>query len=250
MRIAVAMTFTCAYMPRAISMTYRSNEQTGLLSQMGHLMALCEGPGVLYPRVVVLPRLDHANPRRDRSALTEDLSQLGSVTFDAQRCAFEDNLVWTRNYVATYAEHVLVEGIIGPVSVACDAHVEKAVRCLAETSVDCLVADLDTEQQATSVGGARYQRKGTQELTCHLAGARFVLHGTSCLRVNERQQLATDGIIRVSMCGLGSLAKRGRRRRTASPAAAKRTPRVTSRRPNRGSICTIRSKLQPRSGQK
>jgi fructose/tagatose bisphosphate aldolase len=129
--------------------------------------------------------------------------------FDAQKCAFEDDLVWTRDYVARYADSVLVEGIIGPVSVACDAHVEKVVRCLAETSVDCLVADLGTEQQSTSVGGARYRRKGTQELTRHLAGARFVLQGTSCLRVNEMHQLATDGIIRVNMCVLGSLDEAG-----------------------------------------
>ena len=108
--------------------------------------------------------------------------------------------------------HALVGGSLGPVSVACDAHVEKAVRCLAETSVDCLVADLGTEQQSAFVGGARYRRKGTQELTRSSGRSTFVLHGTSCLRVNEMKQLATDGIFRVDMYGLGSFAKRGRRR--------------------------------------
>jgi fructose/tagatose bisphosphate aldolase len=91
-------------MPRAMGMKHRSNEQTGAFSQMGHLMVLCEDPVVPYRRFVVLPHLDHANPRRDRSALTEGLSQCGSAMFDAQKCAFEDDLVWTRDCVARYAD--------------------------------------------------------------------------------------------------------------------------------------------------
>ncbi len=51
---------------------------------MGHLKALCEGPGAPYPQVVVLPHLDHADPKRDRWALTEGLPHLASVMFDAQ----------------------------------------------------------------------------------------------------------------------------------------------------------------------
>ena len=204
--LAVAMTFTYPYMPQAKRMTYSGNEQAGFLSQMAHLKALCDGPHAPYSQVVVLPHLDHADPNRDRWALTEGLPYLGSVMFDAQKYAFEDNLAWTRDYVETYGEHVLVEGIIEELSVAehkravqRDAYADKAVRYMAETGVDFLVADLGTEQQSTRVGGVCYLKERAQELTNRLGEARLVLHGTSCLTSEEMQQVATDGIIRVNM---------------------------------------------------
>ncbi len=204
--LAVAMTFTYPYIPQAKRMTYIGNEQAGFVSQMGHLKALCEGPGAPYAQVVVLPHLDHADPKRDHWALTEGLPHLGSVMFDAQKYAFEDNLAWTRDYVATYGKQVLVEGIIEELSVAgrkqavqSDAYVEKAVRYMTETGVDFLVADLGTEQQSARVGGVRYLKERAQELTSRLGEARLVLHGTSCLSEDEMQQLPADGIIRVNM---------------------------------------------------
>jgi fructose/tagatose bisphosphate aldolase len=204
--LAVAMTFTYPYMPQAKRTTYSGNEQAGFLSQMGHVKALCEGPGAPYPQVVVLPHLDHADPKRDRWALTEGLPHLASVMFDAQEHPFDDNLAWTGDYVATYGEEVLVEGIIEELSVAGqhqavqrNAYVEKAVRYMAETGVDFLVADLGTEQNSTRVGGVRYLKERARKLTSHLGEARLVFHGTSCLSVKEMQQLATDGIIRVNM---------------------------------------------------
>jgi fructose/tagatose bisphosphate aldolase len=126
--------------------------------------------------------------------------------FDAQKYAFEDNLAWTRDYVATYGEQVLVEGIIEELSVAGhkqavhhDTYVEKAVRYMAETGVDFLVADLGTEQQSIRVGSVRYEKERAQELTRRLGEARLVLHGASCLTGEEMQHVAMDGIIRVNM---------------------------------------------------
>lgn len=204
--LAVSMTFTYPYMPQAKRSTYSGNEEAGFLSQMGHLKALCEGPGAAYPQVVVLPHLDHADPKRDRWALTEGLPYLASVMFDAQKYPFDDNLAWTRDYVATYGKEVLVEGIVEELSVAgqkqavqSDAYVEKAVRFGSETNVDFLVADLGTEQQSAGVGGVRYLKERARELTNRFNEARLVLHGTSCLTGDEMRQLPSDGIIRVNM---------------------------------------------------
>jgi fructose/tagatose bisphosphate aldolase len=204
--LSVAMTFTYPYMPQAKRFTYSGDPRVGFLSNMAHLKALCDGPDAPYARVVVLPHLDHADPKRDRWALSEGLPYLASVMFDAQKYALEDNLAWTRDYVAAYGDQVLVEGIIEELSVAGraqavrqDAYVQKAVHYIGETRVDLLVADLGTEQQSDRVGQARYLRDRARQLTASLGEARLVLHGTSCLSRDQMQGLAADGVIRVNM---------------------------------------------------
>ena len=202
--VAVAMTFNYPYMPQAKRMTYSRHEQAGFLSNMAHLKVLCDGP---YKNVVVLPHLDHADPQRDKWALTEGLPHLATVMFDAQKYPFEDNLAWTRDYVDTYGKDVMVEGIIEELSidgqheaVQQDDYVEKAVRYIEESGVDLLVADLGTEQQSNQVGGVRYLKDRAQSLTRGLGGqAKLVLHGTSSLEADQMQGLAADGIIRVNM---------------------------------------------------
>ena len=170
--LAVAMTFTYPYMPQAKRITYSGNAPAGFLSNMAHLKALCDGPDAPYPNVVALPHLDHADPQRDRWALTEGIPHLATVMFDAQKYPFADNLAWTRDYVATYGGRVLVEGIIEELSVEGmaqakqrDDYVEKAVQYMAETGVDLLVADLGTEQQSAHVGEVRYLQERALALT-------------------------------------------------------------------------------------
>ncbi len=202
--LAVAMTYTYPYMPQAKRITHSGDAPVGFLSNMAHLRALCDGP---YRNVVVLPHLDHADPRRDSWALTEGLPYLATVMFDAQKYPFEDNLAWTRDYVAAYGGRVLVEGIIEELgvegqaqAVQRDDYVEKAARYMRETGVDLLVADLGTEQQSNRVGEAQYLKGRAQALTAALGGeAKLVLHGTSCLSTAQMQNLAGDGIIRVNM---------------------------------------------------
>jgi fructose/tagatose bisphosphate aldolase len=204
--LAVAMTFTYPYMPQARRITYSGDPRAGFFSNMAHLKALCDGPDAPYASVVVLPHLDHADPERDRWALTEGLPYLATVMFDAQKYPFEENLVLTGNYVRTYGAKVLVEGIIEELSVAGrthavqrDAYVEKAIRFMGETHADLLVADLGTEQQSERMGEVRYLKERARELTGHLGEARLVLHGTSSLTPEQMQGLASDGVIRVNM---------------------------------------------------
>jgi fructose/tagatose bisphosphate aldolase len=205
--LAVAMTFTYPYMPQAARMTHSANAPAGFLSNMAHLKVLCDGPNAPYPNVVVLPHLDHADPKRDQWALTEGLPHLATVMFDAQKYPFADNLAWTKEYVDVHGSQVLVEGIIEELAVGGmkqaiqkDDYVEKAVRFMDETGVDLLVADLGTEQQSDRFGEARYLKARGQELTAALGGvAKLVLHGTSCLSLDQIENLADDGVIRVNM---------------------------------------------------
>jgi fructose/tagatose bisphosphate aldolase len=204
--LAVAMTFTYPYMQQAKRITYSGDERAGFLSNMAHLKALCDGPDTPYANIVVLPHLDHADPKRDKWALTEGLPYLATVMFDAQKYPLEDNMAWTRDYVETYGDRVLVEGIIEELSVAGqkqavqrDAYVEKALNYIAETHVDLLVADLGTEQESGRVGEARYLKERARQLTEKLGEAKLVLHGTSCLTYEQMHGLAEDGVIRVNM---------------------------------------------------
>jgi fructose-bisphosphate aldolase class II len=204
--VAVAMTFTYPHMPQAKRITRSQHEIAGFLSNMAHLKALCNGPHAHYNKVTALPHLDHADPQRDRWALTEGLPHLATVMFDAQKYPFEDNLAWTSDYVRTYGKQVLVEGIIEELSVAGklqavqrDAYVKKATRYMAETNVDFLVADLGTEQQSEYSGGVQYLKHRAQALTSVLGEAKLVLHGTSSLTNDQMQGLAPDGVIRVNM---------------------------------------------------
>jgi fructose/tagatose bisphosphate aldolase len=204
--LAVAMTFTYPYMPQAKRFTYSGHAQAGFLSNLAHLETLCSGPDSPYANVVVLPHLDHADPKRDEWALTEGLPYLASVMFDAQKYPLEDNIAWTRDYVQAYGKRVLIEGILEELSVAGHtqavqhtSYVEKAVTYMAETKVDFLVADLGTEQQSNHVGGVQYLKARAQTITEKLGDARLVLHGTSSLNVEQMQELAEDGVIRVNM---------------------------------------------------
>jgi fructose/tagatose bisphosphate aldolase len=205
--VAVAMTFTYPFMPQGERFTYARNAPIGFLSNMGHLRALCDGPNTPYDRVVVLPHLDHADPTRDRWALTEGVPHLATVMFDAQKYPFEQNLAWTQEYVQSFGKEVLVEGIIEELSVGDlkkavqrDDYVEKAARFMEQTGADLLVADLGTEQQSDHVGEVRYLKERAQALTASLGGdARLVLHGTSSLSIEQMRNLADDGVVRINM---------------------------------------------------
>jgi fructose-bisphosphate aldolase, class II len=204
--LAVAMTHSYPYMGQARRITYSGDPRAGFLTNAYHLKALCDGPDTPYANVVVLPHLDHADPKRDKWALTEGLPHLATVMFDAQKYPLEDNIAWTRDYVQTYGRDVLVEAIIEELSVAGqkqavqrDAYVETATRYMAETKADLLVADLGTEQQSDHVGGVRYLKERARELTANLGGAKLVLHGTSSLNVDQMGDLASDGVVRVNM---------------------------------------------------
>jgi len=204
--LAVGITFNYPYMPQAKRVTYAGDPRYGFISIMEHLKVLCSGKGSPYSNVVVLPHLDHADPVKDRWALTEGLPYLASVMFDAQKYPPGENISLTSEYAAQYGDQVLVEGIMEELSVeghatgkGDDRYVEKAVDYISRTGVDFLVADLGTEQQSSSIGKGHYLGGRARELTAELGKAMLVLHGTSCLSAEQMAQLPNDGIVRVNM---------------------------------------------------
>lgn len=204
--VSIAMTFNYSHMPQAKRITKSQNEVVGFKSIMEHLRVLCESEDSPYFNVCVMPHLDHADPFKDKWALTEGAKYLASVMFDAQCYPLEDNMRMTSEYVKEYGGDVLVEGIMdvlkvsdGTESVSGDDYVEKAIRYVDKTKVDFLVADLGTEQQSTQIGGARYLKQRARDLTQALQKKMLVLHGTSCLNDKQIIGLSDDGVIRVNL---------------------------------------------------
>lgn len=204
--LAVAMTFNYPYMPQACRVTYGKNPKEGFLSVLQHLQLLCGREDSSYSNVVVLPHLDHADPEKDKWALTEGREYLASVMFDAQKYDFEKNMSMTADYVRAYGKDVMVEGVMEGLSVEGSTrkrednhYIEKAVQYCARTGVDFLVADLGTEQQSSVVGRCNYRKDRAKALTDALGKQMLVLHGTSCLSRQQMSALAEDGVVRVNM---------------------------------------------------
>ncbi len=204
--VVLATTFTYRHMPQAKRFSYSQDARSGFLAHMGNLHALAEGKYAPYRHIQVMPHLDHANPVRDRWALTVALPYFSSVMFDAQEYPYEQNVEWTREYVKNYGDQVLVEGIMemltvegGAVAKQVDNYQERAKEYVRETGVDFFVADLGTEQQTSSVGSAKYDKQRARLLTETLGRKMLVLHGTSCLTNDQVRGLAEDGVIRVNM---------------------------------------------------
>lgn len=204
--VVVANTFTYEHMPQAKRFTYHGEPNSGLLAHMGNLRALAEGKYAPYREISVLPHLDHANPVRDRWALTVGVPFFSSVMFDCQTLPFEENIALTRDYVKAYGDQVLVEGIMETLNVAGgavarheDDYCARAREYVDKTGVDFFVADLGTEQQAAQAGGARYDKARARQLTEALERRMLVLHGTSCLTNDQVRGLSEDGVVRVNM---------------------------------------------------
>jgi len=204
--VVVATTGTYRHMPQLKRFTYAAEPRSGFFAYMGVLQALTEGKYAPYRDVMVMPHLDHADPVHDRWTLTAALPYLSSVMFDCQRLPLEENIALTKEYVRQYGDQVLVEGIMetlnvegGAVAKNVDDYCQKAVEYTRETGVDFFVADLGTEQQTSSVGGARYDKARAAELTRALERRMLVLHGTSCLTNDQVRGLAADGVVRVNM---------------------------------------------------
>jgi fructose/tagatose bisphosphate aldolase len=206
--VAIAMTYNYEYMPQAQRITYSKDPRLGFISILQHLRVLANDPKSPYYNIVVLPHLDHADPVRDRWALTEGTDYLASVMFDAQKYPLDENIKMTSDYVKKYKNKVMIEGIMDQLSVSVadkkhnsliDNYPERAVDYIKNTGIDFLVADLGTEQQSNAVGKSVYLKKRAREIRQLVGDKILVLHGTSCLSGDEIATLPEDGILRVNM---------------------------------------------------
>lgn len=207
--VSVAMTYNYENMPQAQRVTHTNDARLGFLSNIKHLQVIGDDPRSPYYGVYILPHLDHADPYRDKWALTQGTDFLASVMFDAQKYPLKKNLELTNDYVKNYGKKVLIEGIMDELSVfqahkkhsveETDDYPERAYDYVKNTKVDFLVADLGTEQQSQEVGKNVYLKDRARDIQKLLNDRKLVLHGTSCLSDKEISLLPGDGILRVNM---------------------------------------------------
>ncbi len=206
--VSVAMTFNYRYMAQSRRVTHTNSAKLGFLSCMKHLQVLCDTPDSPYSRIKVLPHLDHADVEVDSWALTEGSEYLASAMFDAQRYPPEENVRITADYVRSFGDRLMIEGIMEELPVegmhevahgSGDDYPERAKAYVGKTGVDFLVADLGTEQQSAA-SSARYMQDRARAVTGALGGKpMLVLHGTSSLSDADFAGLPSDGVIRVNM---------------------------------------------------
>src|SRR5664280_1602973 len=145
--VAVAMTYNYKYMPQAQRITFTGDPRLGFLSIMNHLKVLSDDPKSPYYNVQVLPHLDHANPVEDKWPLTTGTEYLASVMFDAQKYPLKENIMLTKEYVASYKSKVFIEGIMDELKVSManskpltniDNYPERAFDYVNKTGIDFL----------------------------------------------------------------------------------------------------------------
>jgi fructose/tagatose bisphosphate aldolase len=206
--VAIAMTYNYEYMPQAQRITFTKDPRLGFLSMMQHLNVLANDSKSPYYNVQVLPHLDHADPIKDKWALTKGTVYLATVMFDAQKYPLADNIKMTSDYVRKYKNKLMIEGIMDELNVSVadkkqttihDNYPERALDYIKKTGIDFLVADLGTEQQSNDVGRSVYLKKRARDIRQLVGDKVLVLHGTSCLSTEEIATLSEDGILRVNM---------------------------------------------------
>lgn len=208
--LVMGMTYDYAHMAQCPRVTYSRSPQAGLIANMHVLRELVEGAYAPYKDVYIMPHLDHADPVRDRWALTEGRDYFASVMFDAQTYPMTENQRLTAEYVQAYGGDTVVEGIIDELSVATGhqaaAHAEsdaqyaqRAAQYVAATGVDFVVADLGTEQQSTGGGDIQYMQSRARALSGTLDPVGIVLHGASSMNAAQLAMLGADGVARLNM---------------------------------------------------
>ena len=210
MPVTVSMTYTYPCMAQAKRITVSTVPELGFRSIMTQLRTLVDSPESPCKDIVVLPHLDHADPERDRWALTEGTQYLASAMFDAQRFPAERNAELTAEYVKAYGGEILVEGIMDELPV--EAMHEKTVERIADadyparaaeyvkrTGIDFLVADLGTEQQATGSSNCHYLGDRARRITEAVGGPMLTMHGGSSLPPEQLAQLGRDGVVRFNV---------------------------------------------------
>lgn len=222
--VTAAITYDYSHMSQCSRFSYSKNLQVGLISNMNYLDELCGKPGSPYNDIVVLPHLDHADPVKDKWALTEGVDYFASVMFDAQTYSRDENIRLTSEYVDRYGKNVIVEGILDELSVNSelkhkteaaavdennienqnerdneDSYIKAAVQYVNSTGVDFVVADLGTEQQSNESGDIVYLKDRAICLSRELGNKGIVLHGTSSMSNEQITQLGRDGIARINM---------------------------------------------------
>jgi fructose/tagatose bisphosphate aldolase len=162
-------------------------------------LAGADGP---FPRVKVIPSLDHGQPDADNFLFEQGKDFWGCVMYDCSTMPLEDNRKNTAEFVRKHKNDYLIEGCVDEITESGDGGMkltdpDDAERYLKETGVDLMVVNLGTEHRATK-SELKYRGDIAREISSKV-GNKLVLHGTSSLADEDLPKLASDGICKVNI---------------------------------------------------
>jgi len=158
-----------------------------------------DGP---FPKVTVIPSLDHGQPQSDEFLFEEGKDFWGCVMYDCSTLTLKENIKKTVEFVKKHRDDYLIEGCVDEILESGETEKmrltdpQQAKAYLEQTGVDLMVVNLGTEHRATK-SGKKYHGDLARKIS-DLAGHVLVLHGTSCLDENNLGSLCDDGILKVN----------------------------------------------------
>jgi len=198
----IAFTANYPYRPQSINYTLARDFFLGFKAIMEDIKLFMskESP---YRNIRLMTHLDHAQPEADRKILEEGLGDLATVMFDGSIFPCSENIKRTAQFVEETKNLVRVEGAAEEISVTGKTKlgeyttVEMADKFVRETGVYLVVPNLGTEQQSTE-DRAYYNSQRAREISQKI-GKKLVVHGTSCLTIEDLKNLAKDGIVKANI---------------------------------------------------
>jgi len=204
--VPVYIAVTANYSGRQQLKNYTSLDsiEEGFLAFRSDLERLARDDGP-FPKVLVLPNLDHGQPDSDDFLFTGGKGFWACVMYDCSKLPLEENRNRTAEFVKKYRKDYVIEGCVdeiydrgqGPAGPMRLTQPEQAELFFRETNVDLIVANLGTEHRATKAD-LKYHSDLARKITS-IVGPRVVLHGTSSLSKNDLTSLRRDGIAKVNI---------------------------------------------------
>ena len=207
-RFPLSFFFTGNYanMSQMARVTSTGRPELGLLVSVAMIKELTGNRYSPYTNVDVIMHLDHGQPGADDVFFYDLREHFGTIMFDACHNPWEKNLELTRDYVKSVGGRVLVEGAVEEISVegVWDTKLqltspEQARQFLDETNCDFIVPNIGTESQRETSERLVYRQDLVREIHKALGDKVMIVHGLSCLSLDQIATLSDDGVAGVNI---------------------------------------------------
>lgn len=156
-----------------------------------------------FPKVEIIPSLDHGQPGEDNFLFERGKDFWGCVMYDCSTSPLAENRKKTAEFVKQHRDNYLIEGCVDEIVESGETDKMQltdptgAKTFLEETNVDLMVVNLGTEHRATK-SELKYHSDLARKISA-IVGNNLVLHGTSSLTDMDLPKLADDGICKVNI---------------------------------------------------
>jgi len=207
-RFPLSFFFTCNYqnMSQATRVTSTDRPELGFLVSVAMVKEFVNCRYSPYTNVDVIMHLDHGQPGPDDVFFYDLREHFGTIMYDACHNPWEKNLELTREYVKLIDGRALVEGAVEEISVegVWDTKVkltspEQAREFLDATGCDFIVPNIGTESQRETTERLIYRQDLVKEIYQALGEKVMIIHGLSCLSLDQIATLSGDGVAGVNI---------------------------------------------------